>query len=584
MGGGEEAGVGFLDVDSEQAHLRPEQRGQRVLGGEVDVEPARKALGARGETPAFQTAVQPVDQSAHARRQVLLKRRSLGLEMLKHRLGGGQHEGMAHEGAGEERRGDFRHRFVAEPPGAAVQRIHEARLAGEYADGHAATHHLAVGGEVRADAEERLRASLMGAEAGDDLVEHEGRALGFGDLAQSFQEGDGAQGRVAALHRLDHHGRDIVTVGLDPVEALRIAVGQDGHVGDGFGRNARGRRQGAGRRATAGSHQHLVELTMVVVAEHDDALATGDGARDAHCGHHRLGARVAEGHALVAGHFSHKGCDLAGQRGLRPDREALFELCRDRCRDELRRMTEHRLAIAIDEIDVLVAVDVPDLRSLRLGGDQRIDQFLPFTAEARHRARIGKGGAILLGLCLGQRRALVDASHQVVDVGALGLGQGLRPDCRNTLDSDAGLDLCARQGSGNRRRRAGGRRVPEGGICRRRCRIEMGGQALDRWHVAQQLPKGDPGLELLFQGARDLAEQQRVEAEGGEVFTGIDVIDARQLPQDIDDRGLERVEPRCVCLGRRRCIRLGRRRWGRLFRRGRHLGSDRSRAALDPVA
>ena len=71
---------------------------------------------------------------------------------------------------------DFGHGIVAVAPGAAVERVHEVRLAGEDADRQAAADHLAVGGEVGADAEHGLHAAGMHAEAGDDLVEDEGDA------------------------------------------------------------------------------------------------------------------------------------------------------------------------------------------------------------------------------------------------------------------------------------------------------------------------------------------------------------------------------------------------------------------------
>ena len=252
--------------------------------------------------------------------------------MQQHRLGGGQRQRMAHEGAGEEGRRDLGDGIVAVAPRAAVERVHEARLAGENADRHAAADDLAVGREVGADAEQRLHAAGMDAEAGDDLVEDEGRAAGLGDRAQLLQEVLRPQLGVAALHRLDQHGGDVVAVGLDPVEALRIAVGQDHHVGDRFGRDAGRDRQRARRGAAAGLDQHLVELAVIVVGEHDDALAAGHGARHAHRRHHRFGAGVAEGDALIAGHLRHQRGDLAGQRALRPDREAFLRAARRRPR------------------------------------------------------------------------------------------------------------------------------------------------------------------------------------------------------------------------------------------------------------
>ena len=143
-------------------------------------------------------------------------------------------------------------------------------------------------------------------------------------------------------------------------------------------------------------HQHLIELAMIAAAEHHDFFPPGDGAGDAHRRHHRLGPGVAEGGALIAGQLANHLGDFAGQRRLRADREAVVELLADRLNDEIGRVAEEGLAIAVDEIDIFVAVDVPDPRTLRAGADDRIDHLLPFRAEARGRARIGEDLTILL--------------------------------------------------------------------------------------------------------------------------------------------------------------------------------------------
>ena len=60
----------------------------------------------------------------------------------------------------------------------------------------------------------------------------------------------------------------------------------------------------------------------------------GHGPRDAQRRHHGLGTGVAERHALVAGQFADQLGDLARQRRLRADLEAVLELRRDRVGDE----------------------------------------------------------------------------------------------------------------------------------------------------------------------------------------------------------------------------------------------------------
>ncbi len=55
----------------------------------------------------------------------------------------------------------------------------------------------------------RLHAARMDAEAGDDLVEHQRGAAGVAEGAKPLQELDRPQHGMAALHRLDQHGRDV---------------------------------------------------------------------------------------------------------------------------------------------------------------------------------------------------------------------------------------------------------------------------------------------------------------------------------------------------------------------------------------
>ena len=430
----------------------------------------------------------------------------------------------------------------------------------------------------------------MDAEAGDDLVEHQRGALVLGDGAQLLQEVLGPQRRMAALHRLHHDSRDVVAVGLDPLQGLRIAVAQHRHVGDGLRRDARRHRQRAGRGTTAGLHQHLVELAVIVVVEDHNALAPGDGPGHAHRRHHGFRAGVAEGDALVARHLRHQCRDLAGQRRLRPDREAFLQLRGDGGGDEVGRMAEHGLAVAVHQVDVFVAVDVPDLRSLGARGQDRIDQLLPLPAEARGGARIGQHRAILLRARLGERHAPVQPAHQLLDIVALGIGERARAlGRRRPVEAHARLALIGRyrqrrQCAGRRGRRRGRRaslegaqllgeqgvhrlqlRLDEGGErvgrrwgaarhrggdlrrhrrCGLRCRrclvgrqepVEMRREQRHRRYVLQQLPEGDLGLELPLQRARDLAQQKRVEAQRQEVDLGIDVGGARQFLQDRDD-------------------------------------------------
>ena len=139
----------------------------------------------------------------------------------------------------------------------------------------------------------------MHAEAGDDLVHDQRNAVILRDLPQAPQELYGEELRPAALHRLHQDARQIVGVGFDPGERFVGAVVQHDHLVDRGLRDAG--RNGNGARSGDAFYEHLVELPVIVAIEDDDLVATGDAPGKAHRRHHRLGARVAEGHALVSG-------------------------------------------------------------------------------------------------------------------------------------------------------------------------------------------------------------------------------------------------------------------------------------------
>ena len=114
---------------------------------------------------------------------------------------------MLAEGSAKDGAVGYRIAGIAKLPGAAVDRIHVACLAGHDADRQTAGNDLAIGGDVGADAEQCLRPPRMHAKTRDHLVENQRCTAGLGDLTQSFKKSNGLQVGAAALHRFDHHRR-----------------------------------------------------------------------------------------------------------------------------------------------------------------------------------------------------------------------------------------------------------------------------------------------------------------------------------------------------------------------------------------
>ncbi len=61
----------------------------------------------------------------------------------------------------------------------------------------------------------------------------------------------------------------------------------------------------------------------------------------------------------------------------------------DRFLDKVRSVTQHDGSETVDEIDVLVAIDIPNARPLRAVRDDRVDHFLPLGSKTRYDTRIG---------------------------------------------------------------------------------------------------------------------------------------------------------------------------------------------------
>ena len=197
----------------------------------------------------------------------------------------------------------------------------------------------------------------------------------------------------------------------------------------------------------------------------------------------------------------------------------------------------------LTQVDVLVAVDVPDLRALaRALDDDLVDDLLPVAAgsplpRADRPARRGR----VCVRAFGQRRARIDALGQSLDVVLLPRREGIAPapgEARSRHRRSAGrsvgsadrrfrfrsrrlavqraqlfgeqrlhgFELGAKESSGRAAGRFRGRcrECGDGGRLRRQDLLEMRGQRRHRCRLVQQLPEGDLRPELLFDGAGEL--------------------------------------------------------------------------------
>ncbi len=120
--------------------------------------------------------------------QSLLQLRAFRLQVLQDGIGGCERQGMTDEGSSEEGDAYLGERIVAILPHAAVERVHELRLAGQDANRRPPPIIFAVGGHVGANTENGLCTAGMSTEAGHYFVKDKSRTGFSRDFAQFLQE------------------------------------------------------------------------------------------------------------------------------------------------------------------------------------------------------------------------------------------------------------------------------------------------------------------------------------------------------------------------------------------------------------
>src|ERR1700674_2775421 len=260
---------------------------------------------------------------------------AMGAQLADGRLGGGQRQRLAAEGGEEEH--------------PLVELRHDVAAAGHHRQRHAVGDRLRETGEVGTHRETLLRAAQRQAETGPHLVEDQQRP----DLvADPPQLGEEAVARLLEGHRLEDDAGGLV---VDRVHDRRQVVVAEG------GGQLRHRPRDAG--VAVGDPDVPVVPAVVAAAEH--AIAAGEGARRPHRRGGRVAAGLAVAHRLGPRHqLAHQLGDLDFQRMHQREGDAVRELLPDGGVDRLVGVAERQRPDAHLEVDVLVAVDVPDVAAL----------------------------------------------------------------------------------------------------------------------------------------------------------------------------------------------------------------------------
>src|SRR5215831_11046752 len=105
-------------------------------------------------------------------------------------------------------------------------------------------------------------------------------------------------------------------------------------------------------------------MAVVTAIEFDNLVAFGESARETNGGHGRFGARIAHAYFLDARHertnqLRHRDFEWIGN----PKTRAVLGGVLDRLDDFRMRMAEDRRAPGSDVVNIIIAINVPNVRS-----------------------------------------------------------------------------------------------------------------------------------------------------------------------------------------------------------------------------
>ena len=178
--------------------------------------------------------------------------------------------------------------------------------------------------------------------------------------------GLGRHAAHVAHHRLHNHGGDSGAMGAKgPFHGFRRVEGQrDGGVAEGLG-DTLGIGDPKGGEPGTGLHQQGIHVAVIAAFEFDDEVAAGEAARHPDGRHGGFGAGVHQAHHFDRRHGAANGLrqfdfPLGGSAETGSDGERAFDGRENRGVA----MAEQQRTPGADVIDVLVAIDVEDVRPL----------------------------------------------------------------------------------------------------------------------------------------------------------------------------------------------------------------------------
>ena len=159
---------------------------------------------------------------------------------------------------------------------------------------------------------------------------------------------------------------------------------------------------------------------MIVSVEHNHQIAPGGVSCQSSATQHGFATGVRKCHSLRTCQFTEQLGHFTGQRRLRPDRVVVLNLFGDGLHGDVVSMSQQVGAKTTCEINVLVAIDIPQLRPFRFVDHDRVSHLFHVRTKAGHRSRIGHILAVLLSVSFTLRHPLIVQPNDFIECRLLG--------------------------------------------------------------------------------------------------------------------------------------------------------------------
>ena len=286
------------------------------------------------------------------------------------------------------------------------QVLHDLTLTSQRRDGHTATNDLAerenignpaaiLGGRVTPVTSRRHT------ETGQHLIKNDERTIRVSNLVQATVEtGLGGHHTHVAGRRLSNNRGNLTLVVCERLtHSVQVVIGQNDGLRGGCGSHASRTRQRQGSHTRTSLGKQRIHVTVVAARELNNLVATGHTARQTNRSHGRLSTGRHHTHLInSAGNrrvntVDHQLSQLSLRRARRTKGQAALSRLLNRLNNLRMRMTQNRRAPRADQVNVLVAVRIVQVRALSLRGKRggaahRIEStHRGIHAAGNHRAR-----------------------------------------------------------------------------------------------------------------------------------------------------------------------------------------------------